>query len=202
MLGFLRPSIALSFVIASACGPAQAPAASTPPSLEGHWASACTPSPQPDGSTQSIKLDFTNGKTDWKLDYVTFGDAACATRIVTVSIDGDYALTAPSATTAGAWEARFGFAHKTITPHVDGVANALTGAKCGTGTWKVGEAEDVLTGGCPAFGQYPKAQCAADFDLVRVDGNKLHFGDRPKDNDMCTAGKRPTALSALEIARL
>lgn len=37
-------------------------------------------------------------------------------------------------------------------------------------------------------------RCAADFDLVARSGDRLRFGARPADNDLCTADKRPTAL--------
>jgi hypothetical protein len=53
----------------------------------------------------------------------------------------------------------------------------------------------VLQTGCAGFGQYPGADCPADFDVVKRDGDDLFFGARPADNDMCTAAKRPTALS-------
>ncbi len=49
--------------------------------------------------------------------------------------------------------------------------------------------------GCAGFGQYPGADCPADYDVVKRDGDDLFFGARPADNDMCTAAKRPAALS-------
>lgn len=197
----LTSFVVLASVVACSPGAPAAPAGAPAPAIEGHWASACTPSPQADGSTQYLVLDFVIGKSDWKLDYVVHADAACTTKLVTVAIDGDYALDRPSNTVANAWEARFAFAHKTITPHVDGLVAALTGAKCGAKPWKVGEAQDVYEAGCAAFGMYPKATCSADYDLVSLDGAALHFGARPKDNDMCTAAKRPTAIGPLALAR-
>jgi hypothetical protein len=55
--------------------------------------------------------------------------------------------------------------------------------------------------GCLGFGQYPKTQCSADYDLVKVEGDKLQFGKRPADNNMCTPGKRPTALNPNAFTR-
>jgi hypothetical protein len=55
--------------------------------------------------------------------------------------------------------------------------------------------------GCAAFGQYPAAQCPADFDLLDVDGGTLHFGNRPADNNMCTPDRRPTQLSTVGLTR-
>lgn len=203
----MKRTLALSAALtaalfAAACSPTPStPPASSAPALAGRWVSACTPSPQADGSTQYLVLDFTLGAADWKLDYRVHADAACSTRLVTIAIDGDYLLERPSTTVEGAWEARFGFRHKTVTPHVDGVVAALTAGKCGTKAWVVGEGQEILDGGCAAFGQYPRASCAADFDLVRLDASALHFGDRPKDNDMCTPAKRPRALSPLGVTK-
>ncbi len=201
----LAPFVAAFTVALAACGasPSSPPASSTrsAPAIDGRWTSACAPSPQADGSTQYLVLDFTIGKSDWKIDYVVHGDAACSVKLLTVTIDGDYALDRPSPSVAGAWEARFGFAHKVMTPHVDGLVQALTGAKCGAKPWKIGEGQDVYDAGCAAFGQYPKATCPADFDLVKLDAGALHFGDRPKDNDMCTPAKRPSAISSLALPK-
>jgi hypothetical protein len=88
-----------------------------------------------------------------------------------VHIDGPYELERPSTAVAGAWEAR-------------GAADFATGV-----------AQDVLRTGCAGFGQYPGADCPADFAVVKRDGDDLFFGARPADNDMCTAARRPTALS-------
>lgn len=169
------------------------------PAIAGHWKSACTKT----GDAQSITLDFTNTKGDWKLDYVTYGDATCKAPFVTVHIEGPYEIGAKSATVAGAWEGRFGFTKKIVTPHSDAAAGFLGSDKaCGAGTFAAGKATDVLEKGCAGLGQYPSSKCSADYDLVSVEGTKLRFGDRPKDNDMCTEGKRPKALSGLAMNRV
>ena len=66
----------------------------------------------------------------------------------------------------------------------------------------VGVAADVLEKGCAGLGQRPGNVCSADYDLVHTDGNTLTFGMRPTDNDMCTADKRPVALSKLSMKRV
>jgi len=182
------------------CG--ASPAASTPsgsdaPDLSGHWKSACTKT----SDAQAISLDFKLSKADWALDYVTYGDTSCSTPFVTVHIEGPYALAGRSASIADAWNARFGFTKKAVIAHADAAATFLTNA-CGGGTFRVGEATDISTTGCAGLGQRPIATCAADYDLVNLDGTSLRFGDRPKDNDMCTEAKRPGALSALAVTRV
>ncbi|MDC0672159.1 hypothetical protein [Nannocystis radixulma] len=196
----LSPAL-LASVFALACAhgcdqegdPETAPDA---PEIAGHWVSDCLPSPQADGTTQYLRLDFTIGDADWALDYVTHGDDACANKLVTVHIAGPYTLERESETVEGAWEARFGFTTKTIRPEVDGLRdylNSLDG--CGAAEFATGVAQDVLQTGCLGFGQHPGADCPADYDVVKRDGDDLFFGARPADNDMCTAAKRPTALA-------
>jgi hypothetical protein len=179
-----------------------APEAANSPQLAGGWRSDCLPSPQADGSQQSIRLDFKLTDSRWDLDYVTHGGDACATPLVTVHIAGPYTLERPSAQVEGAWEARFAFDAKTIRPEVDGLRdylNSLDG--CGSADFQTGVAQDVYAAGCPAFGQYPRSSCEADFDLVKLDGDTLQFGARPKDNNMCSPEQRPTALNPVTQRR-
>jgi hypothetical protein len=208
---FARTATVLASVVLAACSGGTTPAApdataggdaSAAPNLAGRWVSDCIPSPQADGSTQYFRLDFDLRASDWDLDYVVHADAACEVPLVTVAIAGPYALERPSSSVEGAWEARFGFASKTIRPEVDGLRdflNSLDG--CGTEPFQTGVAQDVYASGCPAFGQYPQAACSADYDLVRLDGDTLYFGARPANNDMCTPANRPTALSPVANRR-
>lgn len=165
------------------------------PALAGSYSSACLPSPQADGSTQYLRLDFGLTETRWDLDYIVHADDACSVRLLTVAIAGPYSIERPSSVVEGAWEARFGFDTKTVRPEVDGLRDYLnTLEPCGAGEFETGVAQDVFGAGCPALGQYPQARCAADYDLVRLDAEGLHFGARPADNDMCEPARRPTAL--------
>lgn len=194
----------------AACGDAGSPApadvdagAVTPdapvaPDLAGRWKSACTPM----SATQGFVLDFDLQAATWAVDYTVFGDAGCASPFLTVRIEGPYALTAPSAAVPGAWDARFGFTRKAITPHVDAAAQYLGSAGgCGLTGFAVGAARDVSVDGCPNLGQRPIGACDADYDLAKLDGATLTFGSRPADNDMCTPAKRPTALSQVSVTR-
>ena len=121
--------------------------------------------------------------------------AACTARLVGVRIEGPYEVGGPAPGLEDTFQARFGFAKKTITPYVDGLVGALAAMGCGSSAWQLGQPQDVLEAGCAAFGQYPASRCAADYDLVKLDAEGLHFGARPADNDMCTPEKRPTRLN-------
>jgi hypothetical protein len=163
--------------------------------LAGRWQSACVDP----GSGQALRLHFDLTGETWTLDYETFSDAACAAPLLTVHIEGPYDVTGASAAAPGAYEARFGFTRKTVTPRSDGAAAFLAQA-CGGGSFAAGTATDIA-GGCAGLGMYPIASCAADYDLVARTGNRLQFGARPANNDMCTADKRPTALSPILLTR-
>lgn len=172
---------------------------SASPDLSGTFRSACTDT----GGGQAITLDFVLTRTDWKLDYVTYGDSTCKAPFLTVHIEGPYALSEKSVAVPGAWNGRFGFSKKTVTPHGDGaVAFLASDNGCRDVSFTKDAPQDILESGCAGLGQRPRGACSADYDLVSLEGDTLRFGDRPKDNDMCTEGKRPTALSALASTRV
>lgn len=164
--------------------------------LAGRWRSACTDP----GSGQALRFNFDLTATTWALDYETFADATCATPALVIHIDGPYAVTGPSAAVASAYEARFAFTHKTVTPRSQGAAAFLAQA-CGGQTFAADTAAD-LSNGCAGLGAYPIASCAADYDLVLRAGSHLQFGSRPADNNMCSEARRPTAMSAIVLERL
>lgn len=163
------------------------------PELAGRWLSACFA--QPDGTHANLDFDLTPAR--WALDYRVHADEACETRLVTVHIEGPYVLEGPSAV-ADAWDGVFSFDAKTITPHAQPLVDALDEAGCGSEAWAV-DGTQSIEDGCAAFGQYPIADCGADYDLVAREGDTLRFGLRPADNDMCSPERRPSELSPVEM---
>jgi len=91
----------------------------------------------------------------------------------------------------GAFEAVFYENFKFVTLFTDdaALAAAMGLAACGL---RVGEETDISARGCA--GWKPVAICREDHDLLAIGAAGLYFGVRPRDNDMCTADKRPTAL--------
>jgi len=156
--------------------------------LVGKWKSACVDP----GNGQGFTLSFDLTEETWKLDYDSFADAVCATKNLTVHIEGAYRLGAASQAVTGAREGEFDFDVKTVTPASDGAAMFLATA-CGGGTFTAGQATDILAG-CAGLGAYPVADCPTDYDIIKRDGDTLTFGARPMDNNMCSSDKRPTAL--------
>ena len=175
--------------------PDNALAATTPP-IVGAWASSCFGVANEDGTDGFAQLVFDMKPTTWALDYTMFSDDACSARLGTFHIDGPWVVERPSTTLPGAFEARFDFATRTVTPHVDGYIAFLQSMACGQPPYAVGTPQDVLAAGCPALGFQPVAACPSDYDLVFVNGSTLQFGARPADNNMCTPDRRPTALGA------
>lgn len=197
--------LALTLPLLAACsaappppaeGPAPAPA-NAAPELAGRWVSDCVKVSE----QQIMKLDFRIAKDTWDLDYTTYADAACQTKFLTVHIEGPYEIGQASATAQGAFNGKFGFTKKTVTPHIDAAAGFLGSEKGCGGKWVTGAAVDIGEKGCAGLGQRPVGACGADYDLVFTDGKLLTFGDRPADNDMCTEDKRPKALSKLSMKK-
>jgi len=196
-----RVLLLLSIVVASGCGTTTgtpvAPVGSAP-QLAGDWISPCTSM----SATQAFVLDFDIAEETWAIDYVVYGDSTCTNKFLTVHIEGPYEVGAASKVVAGAYDARFAFTQKTITPHSAGAAGFLeSDAGCKLAGFAEGVAKDVSESGCAALGQSPIAGCPADFDLVKLDGDSLTFGSRPADNNMCTEAKRPTALASVSTRR-
>lgn len=188
--------VALTALVA-ACGAPQTPDTTTPRvDLTGRWTSACIPN----GSGQHIQLRFVMTRADWTLDYVTYGDAACATPFVTAHIEGPYEVTDAS-TVAGASNGTFRFTRKTLRAHGAAAAGFLSSAQgCGR-AFAADTDVDISAEGCAGLGQRPISACGQDYDLVSLEGDSLRFGQRPSDNDMCTPTRRPTALSPLAMQR-
>lgn len=177
--------------------PAAAPMPFEAVDLAGGWVSGCVDP----GTGQALSLDFELTTETWSLEYRTYGDASCDTPFLTVHIEGPYELGERSVEVEDAREAEFLFAAKSVTPHSQDAADFLASTYgCDRPGFAVGEAAD-LAAGCPALGQYPVSGCDRDYDLVLLDGDVLHFGERPPDNDMCTSDKRPTQASSLGLIR-
>ncbi|MEB3237439.1 MAG: hypothetical protein VKO64_07425 [Candidatus Sericytochromatia bacterium] len=167
----------------------EAPAA---PSIVGKWKSAVTPF----DAERAFQLDFDIKADTWDVDYTVFGDLKGRNPFVTVHISGPYSIGAPSGSVPGAYDAVFGITRKTVTAHSAGAAGYLDSVGGAVKGFKAGVPLDITQSGFPALGQYPVSMVSADYDLMKLDGDKLYFGDRPKDNNMGSPDKRPTSLAS------
>lgn len=190
----MKTILAAFFLVACGADP-KTPAAAQ--MLAGHWTSAACET----AGQNHFKRDFTMTDATWSLAFELYADDQCTQKIAVVDIGGGYSIGAASQTVAGANDAEFDFGTRTVTPLAQPFADFLGQSKCGNGTWTVGGKQDILAAGCAPIGAYPLAMCKADFDVVKVDGTRLYFGNRPADNDMCTADKRPKALTSAAVVK-
>ena len=183
------------------CPAAQVKLPTPRPTLSGAWQSSCFTVVNADDTEGSERIVVGVTHTLWAMDRHLFADDACTAPTGTIHVDGGYVLEAPSPTTERAWEVRFDFRNRTITPHVDGFMAYLESLSCGD-SFGVDRSTDVLDVACPALGFRAFGDCQAEYDIVAVDGDALRFGMRPANGDLCAPPRRPTALGiALERIR-
>jgi hypothetical protein len=170
-----------------------------PADLSGRWDSpTCEALPNGDGTNSYIQRHFQLTEADWTLNMTAFGDAQCQVKLFSARVRGPYTLVQDSQKVEGATEGDFRFNERFMTAHVQDLAGAFNASKCGAGDWTVG-VEQAVPNACLFF--QPLASCGADHDVVKVDGDKLFFGQRPADNDMCSPDKRPQALGTLPVVK-
>lgn len=134
-------------------------------------------------------FSFDGGK--WGLVFTHALDANMQNRTFQFRTEGPYEVGAPSAAVAGAYEAIFfeDVKYVTLLTGDANIINAFGFAGCGL---KYNVEVDISKTGCA--GWKPVAECREDHDLLAISAVGLHFGVRPRDNNLCTAERRPTAL--------
>jgi hypothetical protein len=155
--------------------------------LAGVYAS---PAPEPwYGGFGTRAFSFRDGQ--WSLVFTHALDPGMQRRTFVFRTHGPYRLGPPSAAVPGAFEAVFVEDAKLVTLLTDDPAlvRAFGFEACGL---TPGVEVDVSLRGCA--GWKPVAVCREDHDLLALSPAGLHFGVRPRDNDMCTPDRRPTAL--------
>ena len=141
------------------------------------------------GSWGTRHFAFENGR--WELNFTHALDPNMEKKTFRFRTLGPYRIAGPVASVPGGFHGVFGEAQKFVTLLTDdpAIVAAMGLAACGL---KLNVETDISASGCAHW--KPVAQCGEDHDLVALDGDRLWFGVRPRDNDMCTPDKRPTAL--------
>ena len=168
--------------------------------LQGQWSSAGC---EDVGGGFFLIRRFTFEDTHWQVDVSIYHDAACTAPAFDHTEGGEVDVLGESTLVAGAYEANFGEATKTLTmrdPAIAGFVNSQPAGACGSAPWVVGETQDVSATGCQTFGQRSIAECPREYDLVDVMGDALYFGDRTPPNDLCSA--RPQMLTTAAVVRM
>lgn len=163
--------------------------------LSGTWAST---QPEPWYGAYGTR-EFTFDRGQWRLRFTFALDPAMQAKVFEFRTGGPYYIAQASRSVAGAFDAVFMEDAKFVTLRTRDpkLLQAFGLATCGL----VADVEKDISGaGCAAW--KPVAQCREDHDLLALgDGGGLHFGVRPRDNDMCTSDKRPTALLPAVVRR-
>lgn len=142
--------------------------------------------------------EFVFADGQWSLTFIHALDPDMTQRTFQFRTGGAYTVQDPSDAVPGAFHTVFDedWKHLTLLTPVPEIAAAMGMADCGL---TVNLEADISETGCAAW--RPVADCGQDHDLLALSADGLHFGQRPADNDMCTADRTPTALLTAVVAR-
>ena len=172
----------------------------TPSGVRGFWESEACVVQERDGARTSSRSTFVFLGGEWALEVVQFGDDQCTRPTSRAFFTGQYEITQPSRVVSSAHDATFGFSYKAVTLYDDSLLAEANRGVCGERAWKRGEPQDVTTTGC--LWVTPVATCPQEFDLVKVDGNRLFLGERPPPGqNLCSEERRARKLRSLALVR-
>jgi Adenomatosis polyposis coli down-regulated 1 len=169
-------------------------------SIAGIWESERCEVQERNGKKTSSTSVFVFLDGEWALEFTQYTDAACTTPSLRAFFHGRYRITEPSSALAGAYHATFGFSVKRLTLYDDGLLAEANRGACGTHTWTRRREQDVSSTGC--LWVAPISACREEFDLVKLEGERLLLGERPAaGTDLCRADRRAGALRSLPLVR-
>ena len=150
--------------------------------------------PNPWGGAYFLRRYFHNTETEAHGTLVFYTDDTYTAKNITVEVIGPYQFLQPSTSVDGATETDFEFTKIAVTAHSQAMVEMLNGMPADyLNLWEenvrqeVGKSGQAIMG--MAIGEYK------EYDLTRVDGDFLYYGERPADGSAPdTAAKRPTAL--------
>jgi hypothetical protein len=137
--------------------------------------------------------EFTFSKGKWTLSFILALDPEMKNQVFVFRAVGTYKVLDKSTAVTGAYNALFVEDKKFVTLKTadEKLAQGFGLAQCG---FTKDVERDISVTGCSLW--KPVRECNEDHDLLSLDKEgKLYFGMRPPDNDMCSAGKRPTKLN-------
>ncbi len=134
---------------------------------------------------------FENGK--WTLEFTLGLDPELQQKVFQFRTYGTYQVLDKSVLVPSAYNALFLEEKKFLTLLTDNtdLISAFGFSNCQLET---GKEKDISKDGCALWAAVE--DCQEDHDLLSLDvEGLLYFGVRPPDNNMCTADRRPTALT-------
>jgi Adenomatosis polyposis coli down-regulated 1 len=176
------------------------PPPETAPAVLGVWESDRCVVQERGGARTGSKSVFIFLEREWALEFVQFADDQCARPTMKAFFAGQYHIAEPSGFVTGANDATFGFSRKAVTLYDETLlADANRGA-CGRRAWERGQPQDVSATGC--LWVTPVSACPQEFDLVKIDGNRLFLGERPPPGqDLCREDRRAQKLRSVPLVR-
>lgn len=153
-----------------------------------------------DGTSVYLTRRFTFREGTWRIRFTVTSDADGGAPLFSGDFSGTFTI-AEYTPLSDAFEARFFFSQRTLTPGNEEIAAAMDAAGCGTMPWRTGAAQDVHELGCEPFRVYPSAACRGEYDLIRLRGDRLFFGARPADGNLCSESRRPITLTKRAVIR-
>ncbi len=174
-----------------------ADAAPSTPSVTGTWRTGCSPQTN-NGQTTYSTSEISEKAGVPRFTYTVFADPACTTKFLSIGNENRRTVGKPVAGVAGAFELDVAFQKLFAVAHSPAAAAQLRSASCGTGDFVVDQEKDVSQTGCLFF--QPISACGFDYDIVKMDGDKLYNGVR--SGDQCVVAGRPKALNTYFFAKV
>lgn len=188
LLSILLPTILLTGGITNA-NPQHDHHSNISPDISGVWSSEGAE--DAGNKTYSTRV-FEIGKDKWNITFTMYGDKELKYPLFKALFEGDYKLEDPSKKINGAYNGIFKINKKSLTLLNDSpeLVKQLGFSTCDL---KKDMAVDISKGGCSFLKSV--ADYNKEYDVVKMENNKLYFGARPVDNDLSKVEKRPVKLN-------
>ena len=167
--------------------------------LQGTWQASCVPLDSGDSQPPTwSRSTIINGDVD-AFSFEIFGDSECTEMLARFEIRSGARVGPERGDIAeNTRELDVFFEDILATAYADAFVETFEMAGCGSRPWEVGEAQSVAETGCSSFEAI--ADCPADYDLVRIDGDRLYTGVRT--GNQCDPAGRPDTLNEWFFERL
>lgn len=161
----------------------------TVPVLSGTWRSV---KPEPAGNGNYLIREYTLAKGHWQLTSTLAADKEMKSTVSIYRAQGGFQLDRPSRKVPGTYEATFKYASKSLNLQTTDKEKSKELGFDGCKQLRKGQEVEISTLGCASYKSI--GECPKDFELVKIEGTLLQFGERPSDNGLCSAEHRPEGL--------
>jgi hypothetical protein len=167
--------------------------------MRGFWEQECQ-TQEGSGPPTSSRSLFAIFDREWGIAFTQYADAACQQRMMTAVLHGTYEPTAPSKQVPGAVDMVFRFARKSLVAYDPALIERLNAGGCGVRPWEIAVEQDVTAKGCLWIDSL--AACPQEYDLAKIEGERLYLGERPRPgSNICAESRRPQRLRTVALQR-